>query len=92
MDTISLTGDLMNNISDILEKHDDATQNPSVRLQYLSAVMGVWLAGFQGSKEARDDLLQELSGFMEHVMNEQLGSQPPPQQQKKAEVGIWKPE
>ena len=78
MDTISITPDLLNKFRQLLEQNDAVTaQNPAFKLQYLSAIMGIWLAELPGAQSDKETLLEQLTAFTQHVMSEQA-NQPAP--------------
>lgn len=104
---ISLSKELITDLLQTIGKHDEsAQQDMMVNLQYLVAVTGYLAADYPGSADERDDLLNQLHGFMKHVCDQQAA----PQQQQPAQqtapdlpagksvatddpaVGIWKPE
>ncbi len=106
-ESIELNDELINGLVNVIVQHDaDAASDMILGLQYLAAVSGYIAAGYPGSAEERDRLLQHLADFTRHVCNDRAAQQRQAQaQQPVAEapkgrssqtddpaIGIWKPE
>lgn len=90
MSSIQLSEELLIDIQKTLVQHDESAQDMGVAVQYLSAITGLLLANFKAYNPAqKKQLLQQLYGFAEHVMEDnQAKSEQAPQD---AAFGIWKP-
>ena len=96
MSTIQLSGELMNDIYEVLVKHDNAVSNDvGIGIQYLAAITGYLTAGLkQWSAEDKQEFLEQLFQFANHVMSEQSGSSPAPAAAPADNnaFGVWKPD
>ena len=105
---IQLSDEFVNNLYEIIVTHDPrAESDMSLGLQYLAVVMGYWSAAYPGTDDERQELLNQLAAFTQHVSDEQAAvHQQTPNQTAPAEntpggksvatddpaMGIWKPE
>jgi len=96
MSELKLSHELVNELRSVVNKHDDKAQDPGVASQYLCAVVGFLLGQQDMPEERKKSLVEELSAFMQHVVDD-VGRQqkapppaaaPPPPQEA---FGIWKP-
>lgn len=95
MSELQLSGKLISEVQAVLQAHDASAQDPGVCSQYLCAVVG-YLLGQQNMPTAqKTEVLDELSAFMKHVVDDVSQQQqqrkppaPPPPQDA---FGIWKP-
>ena len=91
MSSIQLSEELLIDIQKILIKHDESAQDMGVAVQYLSAVTGLLLANFKAyDNQQKQELLQQLYGFAEHVMTDSTAEEQPAPANDAA-FGIWKP-
>ncbi len=91
MSSIQLSEDLLVDIQKTLIKHDQDAQDMGVAVQYLSAITGLLLANFKSHDKAqKQQLLQQLYGFAEHVMNDNSEEKTAAPANDEA-FGIWKP-
>jgi hypothetical protein len=96
MSTIQLSDQLLNDIQEVLKKHDPATADIGIGIQYLAAVTGFLMASFPLDMNKKKDILDQLFQFANHVMNEHsqeaegpAGTAPPADNNA---FGVWKPE
>lgn len=95
MSQLKLSTQLVDQLQQTLIQHDEAASDPGVSSQYLAAVVGFLLGQQDMPKDRKNDILQELSAFMQHVADDvdqqrQQAAPPPPPPQQEA-FGIWKP-
>jgi len=93
MSSIQLSEELLIDIQKTLINHDPKAQDMGVAVQYLSAITGLLLANFKSyDPEQKKDLLQQLSGFSEKVMLDNLSADIPQETSPTDKAfGIWKP-
>ncbi len=103
---INLSDELISNVFQAIAGHDAAAeQDMTLGLQYLAAIIGYLAAGHPGSESERDDFLNQLSAFTQHVCNEQATAQNQAPQAEAPEapagrsvetndpaMGLWVPE
>ena len=90
MAQLQLTNELIDGVLRLLRDNDADAQNPGVASQYLAALLGFTVANLDAPANERQDLMDELTAFAGHVMQDverQRAQQPPPQEA----FGIWKP-
>ena len=93
MSSLNLSRDLLQNLMRLLEEHDEQAKEPLVAAQYLSALIGLLVGNQQRSDSEKQELLNELHSFSDHVCQDVSGRKPPPPpaaDPSKA-FGIWKP-
>lgn len=107
-DGISLSAELITDLLQSIGQHDaSAQEDMMINLQYLVAVTGYLAADYPGSADERDDMLGQLSAFMQHVCEQRAESKQAPAAPQPASpaapagrseatddpaVGIWRPE
>lgn len=96
MSELQLSGKLIGEIQTVLQAHDPSAQDPGVCSQYLCAVVGYLLGQQNMPAEQKTEVLDELSAFMKHVVDDvsqQQQQKPPapPQPPPQDAFGIWKP-
>ncbi len=87
---IQLSGELIQGVKEILVQHDAAADNDLMTLQYLSAIIGYVLAHQTSPGLDKRGFLNDLSTFMEQVL-EQVEADMRPSQPSQEAFGIWKP-
>lgn len=87
---IQLSGELIQGVKEILVQHDAAADNDLMTLQYLSAIIGYVLAHQTSPGLDKRGFLNDLSTFMEQVLEQVEADMRPPQPSQEA-FGIWKP-
>jgi len=85
MSQLKLSTGLVQQLLDVLENHDEASQ-------YLCAIVGFLVGQHDMPANQRDETIAELAEFIRHVANDVQSQQkqppaPPPQEA----FGIWKP-
>ena len=90
MSTIQLSDELLNDIQDVLHKHDPATEDAGISIQYLAALTGFILSQFPNHNlEQKKQILQHLHDFSVHVLED---SSPEEKAPANDAFGVWKPE
>lgn len=88
MSQLQLNGKLINEVRDLLSAHDSAASDPGVASQYLSAIIGFLLGQEDMPEQRKQEILEELMAFANHVASDV-------QKQKDSQVqqasGVWKP-
>jgi len=95
MSELQLSGKLIGDLQALLKEHDPSAEDPGVCSQYLCAVVGYLLGQQDMPQQQKSQVLDELSAFMKHVVDDVSQQQqqqakppaPPPQDA----FGIWKP-
>lgn len=91
MSTINLSDELLKDIQQTLEKHDERNQDLGVGAQYLAAVIGVLVAHFPGQMQQRKEILQQLYNFSDEVMQSNVEPEQQADPGANDAAGIWKP-
>lgn len=90
MSTIQLSDDLLNDIQDALIRHDPATEDAGISIQYLAALTGFILSRFPNHDlEQKKQILEHLHEFALHVLTD---SSPAEEEPANEAFGVWKPE
>ncbi len=92
MGTINITDALLNDLQQVLQKHDESNKDIGVSVQYLAASIGVLTAHFPGTAEEKQDILRQLYDFSKQILesnSEPVAASAPPSSEA---FGIWKPE
>lgn len=95
MSELQLSATLVQQIQDVITKHDESASDPGVTSQYLAAIIGFLLGQQSISEQQKTDIIDNLSAFMKHVADDvakqsQQQAPPPPPPPQEA-FGIWKP-
>ncbi|MBT7409536.1 MAG: hypothetical protein HN826_07555 [Methylococcales bacterium] len=93
MSEISLSPKLIEDVHQLLKSHDSESNNPLVFVQYLSAIMGIVINEMPGDKAVKDEFVEEVFAFVQHVMNTQgpNSQAPAPAGNPEEAFGVWKP-
>ncbi|MEE9332659.1 MAG: hypothetical protein V3U65_01035 [Granulosicoccaceae bacterium] len=95
MSELQLSGKLISDIKAVLEQHDAGANDPGVCSQYLCAVVGYMLGQQEMPPAQKNEVLDELSSFMKHVVDDVSQQQRPkpaaPAPPPIDAFGIWKP-
>lgn len=96
MSELKLSHQLVNELSAVVKTHDDRADDPGVTSQYLCAVVGFLLGQQDMPDERKKALVDELSAFMQHVVDDvsrqqQPAANTPPPPPPQDAFGIWKP-
>ena len=89
-DGIQLSPQLMDDLREAMARQDPRTSDDVLAMQYLMAAAGMMLSDYNNPQMNKQNALQDLSGFMQHVfdyMEQQKPQQPPPQDA----FGVWQP-
>ncbi len=90
MSQLQLSPQLVRQMHQHLADHDENADDPGVAAQYMAAIIG-FLLGEQDMPEAdKQDTLEQLFAFAQHVATDvsQQQTATPPKQQA---FGVWKP-
>ena len=86
MAELSLSTEIVNNVVEVLKKHDPASQ-------YLAAIIGFIVSKENFTDDQRNEVINELSSFIRYVSDDLRGSGQDNKPQPSSEAfGIWKPE
>jgi hypothetical protein len=73
--SIQLSHELIDNVMQAIVDHDKAvTENGTLGLQYLAAILGVLAADYPGNEAECEELLTHLHEFTKHVYGDQARS------------------
>jgi len=91
MSTLQLSDILLQDIQDVLLKHDEKCSDMGVGVQYLAALTGFLASTLPGDITQKREFLQQLYTFAEQVMvdNSKNATSPPPANNNA--FGIWEP-
>ena len=91
-DALQLSGDLVQQLQDVLAQNDPRCRDPLVATQYMGAIMAYVLASQPISEDQKREYLDQLNGFVQHVFNDVVGQQQPPAAPPPQETsGVWRP-
>jgi hypothetical protein len=88
MSQLQLSGPLIKSIRDLLSQHDPAAEDPGVASQYLSAVIGFLLGQEDMPDAQKQEILDELMAFAQHVAAD---VQRQKSERTQSASGVWKP-
>ena len=97
MSELKLSARLVGDLQKMLVAHDETAEDPGIASQYLCAVVGFLLGQQEMPDEQKDEALEQLAAFMQHVANDvsqqrrQAPPHPPPPPPPQEAFGIWKP-
>ena len=93
MAELSLSTEIVNNVVEVLKKHDPATSDYLVASQYLADIIGFIVSKENFTDDQRNEVINELSSFIRYVSDDLRGSGQDNKPQPSSEAfGIWKPE
>lgn len=88
MSQLQLSGKLIQDVKDLLATHDPAAADSGVASQYLSAVIGFMLGHEDMPDAQKQEILEELMAFSNHVASD---VQRQKTDQAQSASGVWKP-
>ncbi len=90
MNQLQLSTQLVRQMHQHLADHDENAEDPGVAAQYMAAVIGFLLGEQDMSEPEKQDTLEQLFAFAQHVANDvaQQKKASPPKMQA---FGVWKP-
>ncbi len=88
MSQLQLSGKLIKEVRDVIAEHDPAASDPGVASQYLSAVIGFLLGQEDMPDQQKQEILEELMAFANHVASD---VQRQKSNQAQQASGVWKP-
>jgi len=93
MAELSLSTEIVNNVLEVLQKHDESASDQLVASQYLAAIIGFVVSKENFSDEQRNEVINELSSFIRYVVDDLRGAQSQNAKPLSEDAfGIWKPE
>ena len=93
MAELSLSTEIVNNVLEVLQKHDESASDQLVASQYLAAIIGFVVSKENFSYEQRNDVINELSSFIRYVVDDLRGAQSQNAKPSSEDAFvIWKPE
>jgi hypothetical protein len=90
MSTIRLSEDLLREVQEVLQRHDDAAADSGIGVQYLAAVIGFLTSNFPVEPAQQQDFLRQLFDFAEQVRADHSGGAAYDPANDPA-FGVWKP-
>ena len=94
MSELQLSATLVQQIQDVITKHDESASDPGVTSQYLAAIIGFLLGQQAIPEQQKTEIIDNLGAFMKHVADDvakQSQQQAPPPPPPQEAFGIWKP-
>lgn len=93
MAQLQLSMQLIDALHGALQQHDPQAGDGGVAAQYLAATLGFTVATLENGGDAaqREELLEELAAFAQHVMRDVLQQQRQQQPQAQEAYGVWRP-
>ncbi len=93
MATIQITDKLMNDIMDVIIKHDEEAIDAGIGAQYMSALVGYMIARYPSTNTQKKEIMHHLTQFSEHVMldNIEPEEEPGAEPGENEAFGVWKP-
>jgi hypothetical protein len=94
MAKINLSPELVEGLLETLNRHDPATRDPYIAMQYLAAVNGFVLAHQELDEAQRREYLDNLNALAKHVLQdveEQIGAAPQEAPPPQNALGVWRP-
>jgi len=93
MAELSLSTEIVNNVLEVLQKHDESASDQLVASQYLAAIIGFVVSKENFSDKQRNEVINELSSFIRYVVDDLRGAQSQNAEPSSEDAfGIWKPE
>ena len=90
MSELQLTPELIEDLVNVIAARDPDGRKPGTAVQYLAAAIGVMIASQRLGAGEKQELLDHLCVFAQHVLNDvERHQRTPPKEQW---FGIWKPE
>lgn len=96
---LNLSRELVQSVMRALQQHDERARDPRLGAQYLAALTGLLVGNGSGEAAQKRELLDELSAFSRHVLEDvvaqaqaQAAARPaPPAADPDQAFGVWKP-
>ena len=87
---IQLSSEMINDLKDTIIKYDPSCSDDMVFMQYMAAITAYILAHQNNPAMNKQSVLEEIGGFMQHVLRQVEADMAPAQPAEDA-FGIWKP-
>jgi len=91
MADLKMSQELIDNVQQTIIDADETAKNPSIALQYLSAISGYMLASQDLPKEQKDKYMEQLTVFAKHVLDDVSKPAAPVAPAAAKAFGVWKP-
>ncbi len=88
---IQLSSEMINELRDVVVKHDASASDDMIFVQYMAAVSSFVLAHQSHPGMDKQEVLADLSNFMGHVLQQVESDMKPPAPAEDA-FGIWTPD
>jgi hypothetical protein len=88
---IQLSSDMVNDLKDVIIKHDNSANDDLVFMQYMAAVTAFVLAHQNDPAMDKTAVLDDIGQFMAHVLKQVEADSAPPKPAEDA-FGIWTPD
>ena len=90
MSQLQLSVALIRQLQQQLQEHDNNAEDPGVAAQYMAAFIGFLLGEQDMPESQKEDILEQLFAFAQHVAND-VSQQKRPAPPKQQVFGVWKP-
>ena len=91
MSEMQLSQDMIQSVQDIIVAQDPRARDAGITAQYLSAIIGVLLGSQSMPRADKLEILEQLTAFTQHVMEDIERQQQPATPGPDAAFGIWRP-
>lgn len=91
MSEMQLSQEMIQAVQEIIVAQDPRASDTGITAQYLSAIIGVLLGSQQLPRADKMEILEQLSAFSQHVMDDIERQQQPATPGPDAALGIWRP-
>ncbi|HSJ48659.1 MAG TPA: hypothetical protein VLA26_07420 [Gammaproteobacteria bacterium] len=91
MSEMQLSQEMIQAVQEIIVAQDPRARDAGITAQYLSAIIGVLLGSQKMPRADKMEILEQLSAFSQHVMDDIEGQQQPATPAPDAAFGIWRP-
>ena len=87
MSGIQLSDNLIDDIREVLKKHDNTAADDMVSVQYMAACVGYFMSGLPEGQFDKKQVLMQLADFSGQVFDQMEADKKP----KEDAFGVWKP-
>jgi hypothetical protein len=91
MSEMQLSQEMIQAVQDIIIAQDPRARDPGITAQYLSAIIGVLLGSQQMPRADKQEVLEQLYAFAQHVLEDVERQQQPAPATPDAAFGVWRP-
>lgn len=92
MEPLKLSDELVEDLQNVIAKHDERAKDGGVAIQYYAAVIGFVLAKQEYPIDQKKEFLNHLFAFANHVFEDSSeDSSTNPQPPAEDAMGVWRP-